>query len=103
MWIRIPRVAEFKELKEMWKKELQKNYRLAVAAIKQGTWFCKPYWNLCKDNLKAQGVRWQDLMEAYGMCQYKFLDWIQDRESWDNVLSALEEALNTVVKIKRKT
>ena len=99
--IKIPRPEEPTHQKERWKIELQRDRKIAIAAIKQGTWFTKPYWDSYKDVLKAQGVSWQDLMEAYGLCQYKFLEWIEGRESWDKVISYLEEQLNAIIRIKR--
>jgi len=69
MMVKIPRPEEPIHLKERWKEGLQRNRKIATASI-QGTWFTKPYWNSYKDVLKAQGVTWQDLMEAYGLCPY---------------------------------
>ena len=89
-------------MKERWKDELQRNCKISIAFIKQGTWFTKPYWDSYKDVLKAQGVTWQNLMKAYGLCQYKFIEWIEDKESWDNVISCLEEQLNAIMRAKEK-
>jgi len=100
MEVKLPRIPEPKDLKEQWKRELRNNNKLAIASIKQGTWFTKPYWDQFKDILKAQGVTWQNLMEAYGLSQYKFIEWIKDEEVWDNVLSFLEEQLNSIIKLK---
>ena len=98
--VKIPRPEEPIHLKERWKEELQRNRKIAIASIKQGTWFTKSYWDSYKDVLKAQGVTWQDPMEAYGLCQYKFIKWIKGKISWEKVISALEEQLN-IIRIKR--
>lgn len=100
--VKIPRSEEPVHLKEYWKVELQRDRKIAIVSIKQGTWFTKLYWDNYKDMLKAQGITWQDLMEAFGLCQYKFIRWIEDKESWDNVITSLEEALNDVVRYKRR-
>ena len=69
MKIKIPRPPEPKNLKKEWKRRLQSDREVTLASIKQGTWFTKPYWDSFKDVLKAQGVTWQYLMEAFGLCQ----------------------------------
>jgi len=102
MMVKIPRPEEPIHLKECWKDELQRNRKIAIASIKQGTWFTKPYWDSYKDVLKAQGVTWQDLMEAYGLCQYKFIEWIEGKISWEKVISDLEEQLNAIIRIKKE-
>ena len=61
MMVKIPRPEEPIHLKERWKEGLQRNRKIAIASIKQGTWFTKLYWDSYKDVLKAQGVTWQDL------------------------------------------
>lgn len=102
MKIKLPRPPEPQSLKETWRTELRYNRKLALANIKQGTWFTKPYWDNYKEMLKAQGITWQNLMEAYGLCQYKFIEWVEGKESWDNVISFLEEQLNAILRVKRK-
>ena len=102
MKIKLPRPPEPQIWREKWKKELQNNHKLALAHIKQGNWFTKPYWDTYKEVLKAQGITWQNLMEAYGLCQYKFIEWIEGKESWNNVISSLEEQLNAIVRLKKK-
>ncbi len=102
MNIKLPRPPEPQDLKEEWKKMLRDDPQLALASIKQGTWFTKPYWDSYKVVLKAQGVTWQNHMEAYGLSQYKFIEWIEGRESWDNVISFLEEQLRAIIRAKRK-
>jgi len=102
MGVKIPQPEEPTHLRKRWKEELQRNRKIALASIKQGTWFTKPYWDTYKDVLKAQGVTWQDLMEAFGLCQYKFIEWIEGRESWDKVISYLEEQLNAVIRYKTR-
>jgi len=102
MKIKIPRVEEPTQAKKQWEKELKINFELALAAIKQGTWFTKPYWNSYKNELKAQGVTWQDLMKAYRLTQHKFLAWIMGKEEWENVINHLEEQLNAILDIKKK-
>ena len=102
MKVKIPRPPEPKDLKKEWKKRFQNDRKVTLASIKQGTWFTKPYWDSFKDILKSQGVTWQDLMEAFGLCQYKFIEWIEGKESWDKVLSYLEEQLNAVMRYKTR-
>lgn len=102
MKIKLPRPPEPQSLREEWKKKLQNDRKLTLASIKQGTWFTKPYWDTYKEVLKAQGIAWQNLMEAYGLCQYKFIEWVEGKESWNNVISFLEEQLNAIVRVKKK-
>lgn len=102
MNMNIPSFPEPQDSKEMWRRMLQENRRLALANIKQGTWFTKPYWDSNRDVLKAQGITWQDLMEAYKLSQYKVIEWIEGKESWENVISFFKDQLNTIARIKRK-
>lgn len=81
---------------------LKENPNLAVAAIKQGTWFTKPYWDSFRGELKKKGVSWQILMKAFSICRYNFLRWIEGDESWDNVLNALEGCITEMVELKSK-
>jgi hypothetical protein len=100
--VKLPISEEPKEWKEYWKKELKEKPKIAKVSIKQGTWFTKWYWDKYKGELKSQGISWQNLMEAYGLSQYVFLKWIDDKESWENVINYLEERLNEILKYKNQ-
>lgn len=95
--VKIPRPSEPVHLKELWRSELEKNRAAAIASIKFGTWFTKPYWNNYKDLLERRGISLQDLIQAYQMCYQRFVDWVEDKEEWDNAILGLEEQLNALI------
>ena len=99
----LPKIPEPKDAKARFKREFRENPRLADAAIRQGTWFTKPYWDTYKNLLKDMGISWQVLMEAWGRVSYEFVRWVRDEETWENALKKLEESVDYLLKIRRKT
>jgi len=96
--VRLPRVGEPVEAKRhFYEGIVLRRDRATEAALKQGTWFTKPYWDSFKHFLKAQGVTWQILMEAWGMSSRYFLRWVEGSLSWEEALDEFEEAVNTVL------
>lgn len=75
------------------KKELKEilNRPLGKATIKQSTWIAAPLW---KDAgwgkiLKAHNINWQKFMTIVREHYYYWLDWIEDRKSWREVMIEL--------------
>jgi len=98
----IPRVPEPRNIKRYFQSRLATDYEVTVATIKQGTWFTKEYYNSFKKELNQQGVKWQDLMEAYGAASYAFIEWVKGKRSWNEALNVLERKLNEVLQRKKK-
>jgi len=95
--VRLPRTGEPKWYKDVYRRDKARSPDLARAALKQGTWFVKPYWDQYKQLLKDMGVTWQMLMEAWGYSNTYFVRWAEGEISWEEAFSKFEEALNRVV------
>ena len=100
---RLPRVREPVETKRhFYEGIVLRRDRATEAALKQGTWFTKPYWDSFKPLLRAQGVTWQILMEVWGMASRYFLRWARGEMSWEEALDELEKAVNEVLARERR-
>jgi len=79
------------QMKKKFKEELEKEFRLMQANIKQGAWIASPLWTQYGwgNILKSYGFSWQHFMEAVRDNYYSFIQWINGRRSWDETIKDL--------------
>ncbi len=100
--VKLPRTIEPKWYKDIYRKDKATSSNLARAALKQGTWFLKPYWDRYKPLLKDMGVTWQMLMKAWGYSNMYFVQWAEGGLSWEEAFTKFEEALNETIEKSKK-
>ena len=91
------------DIKMNFKKRMEEGDKLTKMSIKQGTWIASILWTdtRWKTVLKDYGLRWQDMMKVIRECYYSFLDWIEGKRSWDDVINYIVLGLERELKYRK--
>jgi len=88
------------QVRERFRKELEKGSKMMRANIKQGTWIASPLWTDMgwKNNLKSYGFSWQNFMKAVRDNYYSFIEWANGEKSWEETIEELIDIINNRIR-----
>lgn len=99
---------EPKHLKREWGDKLKRKggeTNLIRWTIEQGTWITAPLWSKYgwKRELKKNGITWPKFMHLYKYVSYHFINWAEDRETWEAVIQRFIGMIEEEIKREHKT